>query len=79
MISLFRIIKNSLFSLKIKLNHHNIYPGYIIPGSMMRKKIISILQKTILVKTNFILRNRYKGGNLSDKQYQQKMILQKVL
>ena len=76
MISLLRIIRNIIFFLKIKLYHQNIHPGYIIPGSMIRKNIINILQKKVSLNTNFILRNRYKSGNLSDKKYQQKMKLE---
>tara|TARA_B100001250_G_C19817562_1_gene799608 strand:+ start:23718 stop:24776 length:1059 start_codon:yes stop_codon:yes gene_type:complete len=45
-------------------NLSNYYAGPIIPPTYIRKKILNILERSNLLKTNIIRRDNYKGGKL---------------
>ena len=65
LMKMIRLIKNNF---KYKLNLSALYSGSIIPPTYKRKLILDIIEKSPIVKSNFIRRSRYLGGEYSDKK-----------
>ena len=64
-VSIIKVIRLLLHNLKhyLKFYDDNFEP--ILPATYLRKKILLFLENSENIKTNFIRRNRYKGGKLA--------------
>ena len=60
--SIIKLIKLIIQNLLFYFNISNKYSGPIIPATVLRKKILDTIERSNIVRSNFIRRSKYAGG-----------------
>ena len=68
LVSFFKSIKRMYQNFNYYRNSNGYYSDNVTPPTYMRKKILDIIQSSPIIESNFIRRNRYRGGKLKSKE-----------
>ena len=68
LVSFFKSIKRMYQNFNYYRNSNGYYSDNVTPPTYMRKKILDIIQSSPIIESNFIRRNRYRGGKPKSKE-----------